>query len=477
MTERSVAISIVVEVAGGKRIATEFAVGGTECDEVVQCALKRLGCQVVSGVLEELDDRLQAEVPAGWRNVGKESRTVTTTLGPVEIRRRVYQDDEKERHKPLDQELGLRKYERLSTAVKAKGAYLASEVSYRQAAGMLSWMLAEKINHSRIQRIAWEVGTALAEAERQELEATFRRGEDITAGKVAAPTLYGESDGVHIHLQREEKRSAEVRVGILYTGKRAIGVGRRALENKVCLTALVKDSQEWQEMLLKVAYANYDLENTEQLVIGGDGNSWVRHSFDRLEIDQVFQLDRFHLYRAARRAFGYSKQTNAFVHRCCTLGLMAVEDELRAFMAQADGAQRKKMGDFAKYVYQNADVLVDYDRRLASCSGKRCTLGAIEGNVDKLVVHRMKGRGRSWRRIGARAMLALCRHKAGIQQTAFRLPQPQSNQTSNRGRRTRIKDTDWLQRNVPVLHSSAEGRPWVQTLRKRINGSSDLSFI
>jgi len=42
--------------------------------------------------------------------------------------------------------------------------------------------------------------------------------------------------------------------------------------------------------VLKTAYANYDLENTIQLITGGDGNCWVRRSFDRLEINQVFQL-------------------------------------------------------------------------------------------------------------------------------------------------------------------------------------------
>jgi hypothetical protein len=478
MAERSVEVSIVVEVSGGKRIAAELAVTGEACEEAIHSGLKRIGREMVGAVLAELDDRLREDVPPDWRNVGKEERKMLTILGPVRIRRRVYRDREGARHKPLDEELRLRKYDRVSEALKAKGAYLASGVSYREAASMLSWMLDEKVNHSRIQSIAWEVGTALDESERQQREAIFTRGEDIEAGKIAASTLYGESDGVHIHLQREGKRSAEVRVGIMYTGKRAVGVGRRALENKVCLTTLVDDSQEWQEKVLKTAYANYDLENTTQLVIGGDGNSWVRHSFDRLEIKQVFQLDRFHLYRAARRALGYDKETNQLAHRCCTLGLGSVEDELKELLSNAVGCRRDKIGEFIKYLYQNADVLVDYDRRLPPGSGKRGGLGAIEGNVDKLVVYRMKGRGRSWRRVGAKAMLALCRHKTALQQKAFRLPQTQPDEAPTcPRRRTRIKDADWFQHNVPVLHSSAEGRPWVKTLRKRINGSSDPSFI
>jgi len=478
MAERSVAISIVVTVEGSKQIRAEFEVEGAGCDEAIQRELKRLGREVVSDALVVLDDRLSQEVPKDWKNVGKEEREVITALGSVRIRRRVYRDSQRQRHKPLDEVLGLKKYERLSEGVKAKGAYLASEVSYRQAAGMLSWMLDEDINHSRIQEIAWDVGTALAEEERQQQEAIFKRGAAIEAGKIAARTLYGESDGVHIHLQRESKRSAEVRVGIMYTGKRAIGVGRRELENKVCLTALVDDSQEWQEMLLKTAYANYDLENTTQLVTGGDGNTWVRYSFARLEIKQVFQLDRFHLYRAARRALGYNRDTNQLVHRCCTLGLEAVEDELRELLFKAVGTRREKIGKFANYLYQNADVLIDYERRLPEGSEYCCGLGAIEGNVDKLVVHRMKGRGRSWSRTGARAMLALCRHKTELQQKAFRLPPLHPDEGRNRStRRSRTKDADWLQRNVPVLHSSAEGRPWVQSLKKRINGRSDPSFI
>lgn len=478
MAERSVAVSITVKVEGRKEIAAEFEVGGKDCDEAVRRAMMGLGRDVLAGVLVALDDGVSRVVPRDWRNLGKEERTVVTTLGAVRMRRRVYRDEEGHRLKPLDEVLGLAKYERLSETVKVKGAYLASEGSYRQSAAMLSWVVDEKINHSRIRRIAWDVGTKLAEAEREEQEAIFKRGAALVSGQVAAETLYGESDGVWIHLQREHMRRAEVRVGIMYTGKRAIGYHRRALDNKVCLTALVRDSQEWQEMLLKTAYAHYDLENTSRLVLGGDGNSWVRHSFDRFEMEHVFQLDRFHLYRAARQALGYNHETAELVHRCCTDGLIAVEDDLRQLMTSAVGLRREKIGKFASYLSQNADVLIDYERCLPSDFGPSCGLGAIEGNVDKLAVHRMKGRGRSWRVPGARAMLQLCRHKDELRQKAFHLPELRSHSaTSHPTITSRTKDADWLQRDVPVLHGCAEGTPWVQTLKRHINGSSDLSFL
>jgi hypothetical protein len=52
-----------------------------------------------------------------------------------------------------------------------------------------------------------------------------------------------------------------------------IGVGRKALENKVVVTKIVKNSLEWQETILKTAFEHYDLSKTAQIVVGGDGNN------------------------------------------------------------------------------------------------------------------------------------------------------------------------------------------------------------
>ena len=127
------------------------------------------------------------------------------------------------------------------------------------------------------------------------------RAEVKLRGERAAPVLYGESDGVWVHLQREKRKSAEVRVAILSTGRKAIGKGRFRLENKRCITAVGLNSEKWQEQILREAHVCYDLEQTSLMVCGGDGNQWVRKSFDRLQIKQEFlwiaftsagQLDR-----------------------------------------------------------------------------------------------------------------------------------------------------------------------------------------
>ena len=101
---------------------------------------------------------------------------------------------------------------------------------------------------------------------------------------------------------------------------------------------------------------------------------------------------------------------------------------------------------------------------------KVSNLGAIEGNVDKLVVRRLKGRGRSWCIEGAKAMMAVCRHKTALKQNAF---QPFQKSEKVEKKKYRIKhiqnDGEWLQAGVPSLHLCHSNRPWARVLRSIIH--------
>ena len=115
------------------------------------------------------------------------------------------------------------------------------------------------------------VGQSLEAEEEKAYNRVFEQGEVPEAGKIPVKVLHGESNGVYISLKREQQKKTEVRVGILYTGKKAIAEGRKRLENKVVVTKIVENSQEWQETQLKVAYENYDLDNITRMITGGDG--------------------------------------------------------------------------------------------------------------------------------------------------------------------------------------------------------------
>ena len=467
MTDKAVPLSIHINVAD---VTMEFeeAIRRDEVEASIHDLICGLGKQLLGGVIQVLDDALREEVPEEWRNAGTEVRTLVSSLGAIRYRRRIYVDEQAQRRKPVDELLGLPRYGRLSGRVKEMGAALASTQTYRLAADQLSYLSGTQISVNTLQRMAWAVGERIVEGEEAERRRVFEAGEELKTGQIEAPVLYGESDGVWIHLQREEKRSAEVRVAILSTGRKPVGRSRYRLENKHAVTALEVDGQKWQEQILREAHLTYDLETTRLLISGGDGNRWVRHSFDRLELPQQFVLDRFHLQRAARRALGDNKTASQLVRRMRQEGFEAVLAELHGYLQQVEGQPRQKLLEFEQYVSNNQDGLIDLKNRgLPLGPG----LGAIEGNVDKLVVHRMKGRGCSWRLRGARAMLALCRHGGELRSHAYPyLPLTTPPRTYRETQVLEVEYDQTVQGSMPIFSGPDQNQPWVRRLHEWIYG-------
>jgi hypothetical protein len=468
MTENAVDISINVILAEWGIKTRQEIKEGDDLDESIQELAHDLALKLFKAVIQSIDDHIARQVPEKWRNVGTEERTVISSVGVIDYHRRIYLDEAGRRRKPVDELLGIRRYGRITGRVQKMGAYLASEGSYRRTAEQMSWQLKTPFSHTTIQRLVWEIGNRIADEDEAENRRIFECGESLEAGKVVASVLCGESDGVHLHLQREQRKSTEVRVAVLSSGRKAIGKGRYQLENKCCLTSIGQNSQEWQESILRTAHSHYDLSRTHLCVTGGDGNAWVRHSFDRLGIPQEFILDRFHLHRAARRAIQDRAVSTRIVTTLRQEGFPAARQELEQMIKAAAGKKRKKLLEFYKYVFQQQDILLDLDRRGYTCSAH---LGAIEGNVDKLVVHRMKGRGCSWRLRGVRAMLAVCRHRDELRQLAYTYrPVNTIRKVRYQSSSVEVDYSEITQRRMPIFHGPHQDKPWVRSLYNSLHG-------
>jgi hypothetical protein len=470
MTASTVKIIITAEIEDRKVVLGNLELAMDEkLDDSTYRGMQSAGKTLYQEILQEIDDGIREVVPETWKNSGREKRQMTTCMGTVHFKRRVYKDEKGKWRRPLDEIIGLEKHSRYSLSVLQKGSYLASELPYREAADVLGWLIGDYISHSSIGRMVREVGENYQAEEEAQREQLFEKAEELEPGQIATKVLYGESDGAWISLQREKKQKAEVRVGILYTDKKTVGVGRKALENKIVMTKIVKDSQEWQETMLKTAYQNYDLSKIDQMVVGGDGNRWVRQSFDMVGLPIEFVLDRYHLYREARRAFGFTAKTSEWVTQICQKGLNAVLPEMLQEISQAPPRAAQKMRKFIQYLINNQDGLLDPDCR-THLKTRVGNLGAIEGNVDKLVVRRLKGRGRSWCLDGAKAMLAVCRHKRALKQTAFKpFINPEKIVKKTYQTKHVQDDGDWLQAGVPSLHECHANRPWTKILKNIIH--------
>ena len=466
MTEKSVRISITVK-AYDKVIEYTRKIRITELEVELSEATQEIGNRVMVAMIEGIDREMRKRVPARWQNVGTEERSVMSSMGRIRYQRHIYRDEQGVRRKPADEVLGVERYSRESQRVREMGAYLASEGTYRRAASQLSWLMKTDVSHSSIQRMVWQVGNRIADGEEAERRKVFEGGERMEKGEVKAEVLYGESDGVWVHLQREKKRSVEVRVATLYSGKKPLGKKRYRLADKCSIVALDLSGGAWQEHVLKTAYRYYDLEQTRLLISGGDGNQWVRRTFQRFELPEEFVLDRFHLSRAARRAFGDKRTAQEIVKHLRQQGFPAVCQELRRKIDQASGNRKEKLEQFFHYIDRQQDGLLDLSQR--GELGDLGNLGAIEGNVDKLVIHRMKGRGCCWKYRGARAMLALCQNKDALKYHALRYLPLEPTRLS--GRRKRLQDTaEYLQRRMPIFQGPDQDKPWVEEWYRYIHG-------
>ena len=228
----------------------------------------------------------------------------------------------------------------------------------------------------------------------------------------------------------------------------------------------------WQEQIVRETHLSYDLSETKMLISGGDGNQWVRHSFDRLQIPQEFILDRFHLRRAARRTFHDQAEAAQFVSKLRQHGFSSVSHDLRQRIERSEGRERQKLKEFYSYIHNNQDGLLDLEHRGVDLPAY---LGGIEGNVDKLVVHRMKGRGCSWRLRGLRAMLALCRNCDDLKEHSYRyLPLSIPSESIHRVQKLDVEYSEVFYKTMPILYGPDHDKPWVNTLRKTVHGHDSL---
>jgi hypothetical protein len=387
-------------------------------------------------------------------------------MGYISFRRRVYVDETGKRRKLLDEVLRLRPYQRNSPRVQELACGVATDSSYRQAACWLSEMVKTPISASSIGRMVHQIG-----AQMEAQDSAFLSPE---AGQILARVLYAEADGVWIHLQDKHqpgRKRAEVKVGIMYTGKRAIAQDRSACENKVVLTQLGGTPEAWRLKWRELADSTYNLAAAQLLVVGGDGATWVRQSFDEVSEKRAALLDRFHLVRAVHQAFAKELDTTALLEKLTQKGWGAVEAEVRA-------AIKGKPERLKAYLYlkNNADSLMELKYRFPA-NLTFSSLGAIEGNVDKLVRQRMRGRGASWSRPGAIAMLAILRHKQDLHHHAFRYSQnPKPKKYIHRVSKEQNEYHPY-RASIPAFIGPEFADPTVQLLKRKLLEELSLSSV
>lgn len=429
-------------------------------------------------VLELLDTYLFQTKDRKLKSEGLYPRWVISPLGSVRIRRRKYRDGEGGYRYLLDDYLGLEGKSPLTPEIKESCAYLTTLLPFQKSAQVMEQTLPEAaISHTTVHRLVKRIAEPVIEEEEGKKTRAYEWGEIPDGGERVVPHLLVEADGVNIALQREEKDKAEIKVGIAYEGWELVSKGRYKVQQKTSYCALDSESGFWEGFSLKLAH-RYDLSRTNNIVVGGDGASWVKSGAELL--GGCFQLDRFHLLRGLRQALSRRRELVYPVYQACNEGNYPLAlSYLDRAKGEATGEERQKIEQVIGYISDNAAGLRDY-RLDAGAEGQHLRrTGAIESNVDKLVANRMKKRGMSWTIAGAKHMACLLMVAEEGQLGRVCRPDKKENLALpvRKIRRILVKNykeaaDKWLKASLPALHGPHANRPWVKSLRHL----SEVSF-
>ena len=213
--------------------------------------------------------------------------------------------------------------------------------------------------------------------------------------------------------------------------------GQKKLKDKIVYGDICK-SDEFIEKASSLFNQIYNLLGIMYIVLLGDGAPWIKN-FLNVYPWAAYQLDRFHLWRKLKSHF--SRKKNIFDELASLIKENKIEEVLLIVdkkvneinekimnyeekillleeTKQKEIFQRKikyhkrrlkKAKDLYNYIETNKDGINGIDKYKEVFDSKDLIVGTggIENQVKITIASRMKGRGKCWRRPGARAMVKL----------------------------------------------------------------------
>jgi hypothetical protein len=207
-----------------------------------------------------------------------------------------------------------------------------------------------------------------------------------------------EVDGTMIHLQKQQKKKAELRLAIIHKGKeKRYPTGNsdaRKLKDILAYAGLGPTDQFMAQVSL-LAEEKFQVYDHNLILVGGDGATWIKEGAKDYFPNSIYQLCPFHLKRKLTQTLSYNRSQKSRISLLLQAGnipeaLLLLEKE------KSKNSQKKnELNELATYLINNAKGINALDR-LKEAGLPVDTMGAIEGNIDKILANRFKKRGMSW---------------------------------------------------------------------------------
>lgn len=445
--------------------------------------------KALQAVLDQLDDEVGHPGP-GWESVGKKERRLQTLFGmELCIRRRGFRrrgqpeggaKEQMQLHFPLDEALGLPSEERFCPLVQHLGVMLAMDLSFRGAAGLLNSVFGVSVSHQQVHRWVQEAGEEREREEAGKVAAAFVEGEEIPVGEQVVPVVVVEADGVGVRLQREQKRSLELKLGVMHAGWEAESpAGKRVrLIDKACWGGNLPTEAFWERGVVTLA-GQYELSSIQRVVLSGDGAAWIKAGQEYLSPAELY-LDPYHRNQALVRGLGHDRALLGEAQAALQAeDLDRLDALLNQAVSTAPNPQAKERAQEARrYLKANWDGLIDWRKRPGPQPPGAKALGTMESQVRHIAAARMKRRGASWGTVGANNMiqLRLLGHMGELHDwletrgTAARweamVRRDGRHEPSRVLERLKQEDpADWLRAGIPLLKTKATSSPLGRALK------------
>ena len=378
-----------------------------ETEEAIQVCMYEVFAELVGDVFTHLNQVIKEQKQEeGWKVKREDWKTVQFIFGSVRYCRTLMIDQESQNHYPLDDWLGIRKYQRHSPLVEVKVAELASKVTYRDTADILNEWTAVTISHQTVGSLLKRVGSAQAR-EDEESVLELEESAELPEGK-KVDYFYAEADGVFVR-GTKKKKSLEVRHAILYEGWNKNGKRVSLKEPKAIMTTK-KTAGFWAE--IQAFTANHYALQQAQIITNSDGGQGYtadkfQEAFSQSNYPVLNQLDSYHIFQGLNRAFGV--KTTIFKQQVKQALKTHDLDRLTIWLDTYEStldetSEVEKLTTFRTYVVRNWDRIFDWRKKVEQAPKDARGLGAMESN-QRRISFRMKKRGMHWSAEGCEAMV------------------------------------------------------------------------
>ena len=369
---------------------------------------KIIGQHVLTSILQFLDNQLRNQRKRGeLTNCGKRSKYLLTLLGNITYQKHLYRDKEGHYRCLLDETLGLKSNQRMSTRYqKLTGLFSFAAGSYRNAQRFLEYCYGDSVSFETIRQQVQHQGSQIQQQEEyafdQNLEEALKPSSTLIPKSNTEP-LYLEIDGTMIHLQRQKKKKAELKLAILPRGKeKRYPTGNseaKKLKDKLAYVGL-GPADEFMAQVSILAEEKFQMYDHTLILVGGDGATWIKEGAKDYFPHCIYQLCPFHLKRKLIQTLSYNPKRKSEISSLLQGGKISEALVLLEEEKSKNSQKKDELNELTTYLINNAEGINAVDR-LKAAGLPVDTMGAIEGNIDKILANRFKKRGMSWSPSGA----------------------------------------------------------------------------